>query len=280
MEILQLKYFFDSAKNESFSKTAEKYQVPVSSVSASVKRLETELGIPLFTRTGNRITLNEKGKQFFFSVKRSLDELNNGINTVANENSQPETLSILVNATRETIVRRIIKFTKFHPSISFKLDMKCSKNSPEDYDLIVDLDNNSLTDYEHIPLYRFAIRIETASTNLLCQKAITLKQLQDKPFVTTSSQHGIFKIFSEACKKQGFSPKIVLECDDYTCRDMFLLSGNAFGTTLGNTTNSSLPNVQYLDITDFNEHVTTNLYYKKESCKGAVKLFVDFIKSL
>ena len=50
MELLQLRYFFDSAKNEHFAKTAEKYWVPASSVSASIKRLEEELGCKLFDR--------------------------------------------------------------------------------------------------------------------------------------------------------------------------------------------------------------------------------------
>ena len=68
MEMLQLRYFYESAMEESFSKTARKYMVPVSSVSASVKRLEQELGVELFTRTGNRILLTEKGKQFLTVV--------------------------------------------------------------------------------------------------------------------------------------------------------------------------------------------------------------------
>ena len=42
MEMLQLRYFYESAQNESFAKTAEKYMVPTTSVSASVKRLEKE----------------------------------------------------------------------------------------------------------------------------------------------------------------------------------------------------------------------------------------------
>ena len=57
MELLQLRYFFDSSKNESFAKTAQKYMVPPSSVSASVKRLESELGCRLFDRQSNRIKL-------------------------------------------------------------------------------------------------------------------------------------------------------------------------------------------------------------------------------
>ena len=280
MEILQLKYFYESAQNESFSKTAEKYMVPVSSVSASVKRLEAELGVPLFTRTKNRIILNDTGKQFFLSTKRALDELHLGINTVSKAESAEQALKILVKTTRETIVRRILKFSQFYPSVSFKLDLdKCDTNI-EDYDFIVSLDNKDLADYECVKLHRFAIRIETLSTDLLCKKQITLKQLKNKPFVTTNSQGELFKIFTEQCEKQGFSPKIFLECNDYACRDHCILSGGVFGLTLGNTTNSALPNVQYLEISDFNEQITANLYYKKTACTGAVKLFVDFIKSL
>ena len=48
MELLQLRYFYESAKNQSFSKTSEKYMVPLSSVSASIKRLEQEIKTDLF----------------------------------------------------------------------------------------------------------------------------------------------------------------------------------------------------------------------------------------
>ena len=70
MELLQLKYFCDAAQTENFSKTAEKFMVPVSSVSQSIKRLETELGNPLFARTKNRIQLNSTGKEFFNEAKK------------------------------------------------------------------------------------------------------------------------------------------------------------------------------------------------------------------
>ena len=69
MEFLQLRYFMESAENESFSKAAEKYQVPATSVSAAIKRLERELGCPLFRRSYNSIALNEKGRLFLESVR-------------------------------------------------------------------------------------------------------------------------------------------------------------------------------------------------------------------
>ena len=53
MELLQLRYFYESADNENFSRTADKYMVPPSSVSMSIKKLENELGCELFERSAN-----------------------------------------------------------------------------------------------------------------------------------------------------------------------------------------------------------------------------------
>ena len=64
MEILQLRYFYLSAKNENFSTTAKIFGVPTTAVSSSVRRLEEELGCKLFDRTHNRIMLNTKGRRF------------------------------------------------------------------------------------------------------------------------------------------------------------------------------------------------------------------------
>ena len=64
MELLQLTYFCDAARTQNFSQTARYYQVPASNISQSVKRLEEELGAPLFDRRGNRVSLNPRGEAF------------------------------------------------------------------------------------------------------------------------------------------------------------------------------------------------------------------------
>ncbi len=48
MEVLQLRYFCDSARTQNFSLTAKKFMVPPSAVSQSIRRLEKELGFVLF----------------------------------------------------------------------------------------------------------------------------------------------------------------------------------------------------------------------------------------
>ena len=65
MELLQLAYFCDAAITQNFSKTAEKYSVPTSNISQSIRRLEKELSVTLFDRTANRVSLNKEGLLFY-----------------------------------------------------------------------------------------------------------------------------------------------------------------------------------------------------------------------
>lgn len=278
MEMLQLRYFYESAIAENFSKTAQKYMVPVSSVSASVKRLEQELGTPLFERTGNRVILNEKGRQFLAVVSNTLSQLDMGVSALSAP-AQKQTLSILVRSIRQTVVRQTLNFQKLYPSVFFKLAFEDAPENYEKYDLIVSTPSEDLSGYEHFLLREYAIRVEALETDPLCRRTVTLDQLRDRLFVTTNAQRGSFEVFSNACKRKGFTPKVFLECDDYNCRNLAVTSGTCLGLTYGRTMSSSLPNVQYLNISDFNEHTVCNVYYKKDRYHGNIKLFVDLLKN-
>ena len=74
--------------------------------------------------------------------------------------------------------------------------------------------------------------------------------------------------------------KVFLECDDYSCRNMAVQSGTCLGLTMGTTMSSGLANVQYLSVSDFNEEIVSNVYYRQEIYDGNVKLFLDFLKSI
>ena len=69
-----MRYFYETAQNENIAKTAEQFMVPSSSVSASIKRLEKELGVTLFERSCNRIKLNDKGYLFAESLREIFEK--------------------------------------------------------------------------------------------------------------------------------------------------------------------------------------------------------------
>ena len=279
MEMLQLRYFHESALTENFSKTAEKYMVPVSSVSASIRRLEQELGTKLFIRAGNRVVLNEKGKRLLEAVDNALTQLDIAVDDISAQPTQKQTLSILCRCTRQTVVRKALDFHRMNPSVFFKVEFDDTKENYGKYDIILSEPDEELECYASFPWRRLKIQIEALKTDPLSQAPITLNQLRDRLFVTSGSQKGRFGVFAQACKKQGFTPKVFLECDDYTCWDIAVTSGTCLGLTVGNARNSSNPNMCYLDVLDFDGYSESKIYYKKEKYTGNIRLFLNFLKT-
>ena len=78
MDLLQLEYFLRLAANEHVSKTAEQLHISQPSLSATIKKLEAELGVPLFIRQGRNIALSPYGQAFKVYVEEAFLALNNG----------------------------------------------------------------------------------------------------------------------------------------------------------------------------------------------------------
>ncbi|MBQ9920510.1 MAG: LysR family transcriptional regulator [Clostridia bacterium] len=143
MELLQLKYFFDSAKTESFAKTAEKYMVPASSVSASIKRLEQDLDCKLFDRTCNRVILNDNGKRLQQALCVVFDELEQATDALSHQVIDDRHINLLVTAIRGRITDYIIEFNEKFPSIKFNTVFRFEED-PEKYDIIIDIADNKI----------------------------------------------------------------------------------------------------------------------------------------
>ncbi|MGO4789576.1 LysR family transcriptional regulator [Paenibacillus sp. 2KB_20] len=64
MELTDLKVFLRIADEGNITRAAEQLGYVQSNVTARVKKLENELGVPLFNRHSNGVTLTEKGRMF------------------------------------------------------------------------------------------------------------------------------------------------------------------------------------------------------------------------
>ena len=73
MELLQLKYFKAVAEIGKVVTAAESLFISPPALSTSISRLEKELGMRLFDRVNNRITLNKQGKIFLRYVNQALN---------------------------------------------------------------------------------------------------------------------------------------------------------------------------------------------------------------
>lgn len=279
MEMLQLRYFYEVAMAESIAKTAQKHMVPASSVSASIKRLEQELGVELFARTSNRLAITEKGREFLISVSNILSQLDASVNALSSPSTGKQEISILARATRTTLIRWLVRFHRMCPSVTFKLEFEDSPENYGNYDIIISEPDETLETYSYFIWRRFDIRVEALETDPLCGGPITLNQLRDRIFVTTKHHPTGFRIFSQACQEQGFTPKVFLECDDNCCRDIALQSGACLNVNYGVGEESAPRSLRYLQISDFQEQVTINVYYKKEAYEGNLKMLLELLQT-
>src|SRR5258705_12097210 len=75
MEIHQLRYFVAVADEGNFSRAAAKVRVAQPSLSQQIKKLEAEVGQPLFDRLSRGVVLTEAGRLLAERARRILSEL-------------------------------------------------------------------------------------------------------------------------------------------------------------------------------------------------------------
>ncbi|MBR2043422.1 MAG: LysR family transcriptional regulator [Clostridia bacterium] len=280
MELLQLRYFLDSAETENFSKTAEKYTVPPSSVSISVKKLENEIGCSLFDRNGNKVSLNLKGKLLYGAVKKAIEELDGAVSLLSERSEEIGEINILIRSERRVIMQHIIEFKERFPNVVFHIMHDFNTTDIEKYHIIIDSHSDGYSAFKRFPLLSEKMRFAAGKNNPLCDKRLTLDMLYGQGFISMCEGSSMNRLTKEYCKRAGFTPNIIIECDDpYYIRKYIELD---FGIALVpeiSWQGELSDNVKYLDIIDFDERRVTYAYLNKSAGTNAVR-FYEYIKNI
>lgn len=275
MELLQLRYFFESSKNESFAKTAEKYMVPPSSVSASVKHLEQELGCKLFERTGNRIILNENGKLLQRSLCTVFSELDRAVEMLNPQNDGRE-VKMLVRTTRNRITEYIIELKEKHPDIRLLAEFDVEKQDFESYDIIISSPDERLDSHTKFCLFSQPMCIQASTENPLCGKTLTMSDLCHSPFISLGERSTTHGILIDACRRAGFTPNIVVLCNDTGCYQRCLEENIGIGIGYDG---AQLGKTAKLNVTDFEERQDVYVFCRAQSDRGNLSRVIEFFKS-
>ena len=79
MNLDHLRYFVKLAEVRHYTRAAEQLCISQPSLSHAINQLESELGVPLFERSGRNTTLTRFGEEFLECAQRSLDALDVGM---------------------------------------------------------------------------------------------------------------------------------------------------------------------------------------------------------
>lgn len=125
MELKYIRTFIKVAEEGSFSDAAQDLGYAQSTVSIQIRQLEDELGIPLFERSGKRITLSQPGEAFLpFAYQMTKYE------AMAKEAFQDAAeprghlnVGIMESICASPYIQLFYRFLKKYPSISMKLQV-------------------------------------------------------------------------------------------------------------------------------------------------------------
>ncbi len=215
MELLQLTYFCSAAETGNFSQTAAIYKVPPSNISQTVSRLERELGATLFDRYANRVSLNERGREFYSYIRRSLNLIDDGRLALADTN--PELcgeIRISVHTNRRIVMGVIEKFRGSYPHISFFINHDAT-SVREDMDLIIadeSFDGNGMK--KELLLKEDILLAMSCDNPLSARVKISAADLQNQRFITMPAGSSLYRYTHMICKDMGFTPQIAVQSDD------------------------------------------------------------------
>lgn len=219
MDLLPLKYFQVIARLENMTRAAQELRVAQPSLSKTLARLETQVGVPLFDRQGKRIKLNQFGKIFLAHVNRSLMELEEGVKEISDLASRDMGSVTVASATARLLPSLIREYLTATPKVKFRL-LQVTQHSELFLQLIngeIDFSISSLAIRQKgvvcKPLIREEIFLAVPQGHRLAgRKEIHLGEIADDPLISYTTECGLGEIVNQFCLEADFLPNIAFEC--------------------------------------------------------------------
>lgn len=269
----RLRVFCSVATFSSFTKAAEEMFITQPAVTKNIKELESELGIRLFNRIANKITLTEAGrlllhytehvlvldKKFMFDLgilkQKFTGDLKLGASTTIGQyvlppilakfkNEQPEIELSLLNDNTQRIETALIN---------------------RQLDLGIVEGNSKNSQLKYIPFIKDEIVAVAHSSQPLFEKdEITLEELKKIPLVLRELGSGSLEVITDKLKKKNVKLKdlnVVMHLGSTESIKTFLANSNSIGLISINAVSKEIANGEFkiIDITDFD--IVRNFYF-------------------
>ena len=211
MDSTALKYFMVTARTGHMTRAAQQLNITQPTLSASIRRLEAEIGFQLFDRTGRGIQLNEYGKLFLegaAEAERSLsasltamEELRQGVSGFVR-------IACAISPTNSRLIDTLLaKGTSLQVSeVPDDWEMKLSGG---ECDLVITFGRPKSAELETTLLrYQKLAIVASRDHPLSRQERVSVAEVQNYPFCSTSAPHSIINMASDALKACGLAPHI------------------------------------------------------------------------
>ena len=215
MELRNLRALVEVVRRTTFSGAAKELFATQSAVSKAVKQLEDELGMLLFERNGRNSRLTDAGEIVYRRATSILTETKDlvtelselrGLNRGKLRLGLPSMGGIL-------FAKSFALFRRQYPNIEVQLFEHGGRRLQElllagDIELAASIFPLN-PEFESQPIARQPLKLFTSAAHVLAKrKTVGLRMLSNIPFILFESGFVLNKRIADACKRQGFAPKI------------------------------------------------------------------------
>ncbi len=219
----RLRHFVAVARTEHVTRAAHELGVPQPTLSRSIARLEADLGVALFVRTGRVLRLTRSGRLLQEHAERAVDELETALRALAGESSADRgrvAFGFLHTLGGSTVPQLLREFRVDHPGVRFELVQR-------GHDVLLDLLRAGTVDLcltsplpdeaglEAQPLHEQRLRLVVPADHALAgRRRLRLIEAAGEQFVGLERGYGLRTTTDEWCRVAGFVPRLAFEGEE------------------------------------------------------------------
>lgn len=235
MEIRNVTTFVKIVESGSFTKAAESLGYSQAAVTAQIKSMESELGVPLFDRINKKVYLTQEGKTFLPHALNMLKAEEEAVSSVRQQNDLRGELRICAPSSYAMSVMPalLLEFRELHPFVSITLNASdyiedsLGKLSRSEIDILVRLDRQS----PHPELLTAASRREDLvfvtgpGSPLLRKKGLSLSDIAEADFIVSGRNISYSAQLEREFTSRGIEFRPVMDIGSVGAIINMLLSG-------------------------------------------------------
>ena len=218
MELYQLGYFLEIARQRSFTRAAGRLHMAQPALSQQMKNLEAELGTPLFNRGRKEVQLTAAGKAFQPRAEALLiqaEAAKAAVSDVADLRGGKLTIAAIPSVSACLLPEVVRSFHKQHSQVALHLIEDSSEG-------VANCVETGLADigFLQLPASKSAFKAQTIITEpfvllvgrshpLARKNVLKLRQLSPEAFIFYKGRARDTAL--ESCRSVGFEPRIICE---------------------------------------------------------------------
>ncbi|WP_125718910.1 LysR substrate-binding domain-containing protein [Flavobacterium ustbae] len=286
MELYQLQYFIKTAEVLHFTKAAELCFVTQSGLSQQIKKLEEELGLPLFKRIGKKVQLTEAGSVFLIHAKKVVENVQNGKQAIEDLNEMiGGELRIGVTYIFGLLILPVVNaFAKRYQNLKIIVEYGTTETLEQklinnELDLVLVISSHPIElPIQKVPLFISKMVMVVSKNHALAHlDKIAFKKIEDIPLILPGKGSNSREYVEELFLRFNMKPKISIELQSIHAL-LQMVENSDWATIVAEKALKDWDQLKAIQITGVATNresfmLTIGGYQKK-----AVKLFMDEFK--